>query len=107
MTDFAALEPFFDSTIYRAKETGPRFDFEVKNRIEKKKAGSGGGIRCPKCRWIPRKHDNWMCHCRHVWHTFDTRGKCPGCGFQWSQTKCLACLEWSAHEAWYEKENPS
>jgi hypothetical protein len=105
--DFTAMEPYCDSIIYHAKEGNPRFDFGVKDRIEKKKAGSGGGIRCPKCRWIPRAHDTWMCHCRQVWNTFDTRGKCPGCGFQWSQTVCLACLEWSAHEAWYEKENPS
>jgi hypothetical protein len=102
------MAPNCDSTPVYAKQGGRfRFDVGVKDKVEKKKASSGGGIRCPKCRWIPRGYDRWMCHCRHVWHTFDTRGKCPGCGFQWTQTKCLACHQWSEHEAWYEKDKPS
>ncbi|HEY3742391.1 MAG TPA: hypothetical protein VGL53_21220 [Bryobacteraceae bacterium] len=102
------MDPCCESTIYQAKQGNPRSDFSIKPKSEKKKkASGGGGIRCPKCRWTPRRFDTWMCHCRTVWNTFDTRGKCPGCGFQWTQTNCPACREWSPHEAWYEKDNPS
>jgi hypothetical protein len=101
------METHGNPIVYHAKKGGPHFDFGVKKKVEEKKGSGGGGIRCPKCRWMPRAHDRWMCHCRHTWNTFDTRGKCPGCGHQWTQTKCLACREWSEHEDWYERENPS
>lgn len=58
-------------------------------------------IRCPKCRWRPRKEDRWGCKCGCVWNTFDTRGRCPDCGYIWLHTQCLACQEWSPHDAWY------
>jgi len=63
----------------------------------------GPRIRCPRCRWVPRRHDRWVCHpdCRHVWNTFDTGGRCPGCGFQWTWTACLACGARSPHQDWY------
>jgi hypothetical protein len=66
-------------------------------------------IRCPKCRWQPRKHDRWQCRpeCRHVWNTFDTRGVCPACGYQWTQTACPRCREWSPHADWYAAEDPA
>ncbi|HNV71731.1 MAG TPA: hypothetical protein PKO06_18645, partial [Candidatus Ozemobacteraceae bacterium] len=68
-------------------------------------------IRCPKCGWQPQAEDRWLCcHrigpydacCGHVWNTFDTRGKCPNCHYQWTVTACLSCHQWSAHEDWYE-----
>lgn len=59
------------------------------------------GIRCPKCRWRPRKSDLWTCTCWHSWNTFDTRGRCPGCGYVWPITQCLRCQEFSPHEEWY------
>ena len=59
-------------------------------------------IRCPKCSWQPRKDDLWGCFCETAFHTFDTRGRCPGCGEQWDHTQCLSCLEWSPHLDWYE-----
>lgn len=62
----------------------------------------GGRIRCPRCGWQPRRHDRWSCVCGHVWNTFETRGRCPGCGVAWEQTQCLRCAEWSPHEDWYE-----
>lgn len=70
-------------------------------------------IRCPECNWEPRKSDEWYCDdcdwpeffqggCGMTWHTFDTRGVCPGCNHQWTWTSCLRCQGWSLHEDWYE-----
>jgi len=63
-------------------------------------------IRCPKCAWEPSRTDRWLCHegCGHVWNTFETRGLCPGCNKQWTETVCLRCNEWSPHDAWYAAE---
>ncbi len=63
-----------------------------------------GGIRCPRCAWRPRATSRWGCDCGHVWNTFDTRGRCPGCGHQWQVTACLSCHAFAPHEAWYERE---
>jgi hypothetical protein len=73
-------------------------------------------IRCPKCRWQPERASTWVCwsgpgpeppfaSCGTAWHTFDTGGRCPGCGHQWQWTTCLSCGEWSPHLDWYE--NPA
>ena len=62
-----------------------------------------GRIRCPVCRWQPRKHDRWACTCGYQWNTFNTRGRCPDCGVRWLETQCLRCAHWSAHDAWYEE----
>ena len=59
------------------------------------------GIRCPKCRWRPRTKYRWSCKCEHQWNTFDTRGLCPGCGYQWESTACPQCGEMSPHSEWY------
>jgi hypothetical protein len=59
------------------------------------------GICCPKCKWTPRASNLWSCKCRHQWNTFDTRGLCPGCGYQWESTGCLQCGEMSPHGEWY------
>jgi hypothetical protein len=75
-------------------------------------------IRCPACRWQPRASNRWYCgDCGHpeyfynacgtAWNTFDTRGRCPGCGHQWRWTCCLSCWEWSLHEDWYVQEEDS
>jgi hypothetical protein len=72
-------------------------------------------IRCPRCRWTPRRSDLWHCGpnaqpeqfpegCGTAWHTFDTRGKCPGCGHQWRFTCCLRCSRWSPHADWYVRD---
>lgn len=73
---------------------------------EKKSDDDAGGpkgprIRCPRCGWRPRAQDRWMCHCHHVWNTFDTGGVCPGCLYQWKITQCLACGQMSPHSDWY------
>ena len=59
------------------------------------------GIRCPQCRWEPRTMNLWSCNCGHHWNTFDTRGLCPGCGYQWDITGCLQCGVVSPHQEWY------
>jgi hypothetical protein len=72
-------------------------------------------IRCPACKWQPQASSRWTCFdadgtehsqggCWTEWNTFDTRGKCPGCGHQWIRTTCLRCAVHSLHEDWYEKE---
>jgi len=71
-----------------------------------------GRIRCPLCRWRPRASSRWYCldsghpqyfdgGCGTAWNTFDTRGRCPGCGHQWRWTACLYCEGWSPHDEWY------
>jgi hypothetical protein len=63
------------------------------------------GIRCPKCAWVPLKSTRWSCTCQHIWNTFDTRGKCPNCSHQWTETACPACKQMSSHDAWYAGAN--
>lgn len=72
------------------------------------------GIRCPLCKWRPRRSDWWQCQdcdhpeyfyggCGTEWNTFETGGICPRCLHQWIWTSCYRCLMWSKHEDWYEK----
>ena len=35
----------------------------------------------------------------------DTRGVCPACAFEWRDTMCLRCHEWSRHDAWYTRDD--
>ena len=63
-------------------------------------------IACPKCSWEPKPTDMWRCSCDHVWHTFDTYGRCPVCNKQWRETMCHhprkgGCGQWSPHIDWY------
>jgi DNA-directed RNA polymerase subunit RPC12/RpoP len=79
-------------------------------------AGTDGtNIRCPHCDWKPEKSSRWTCvsmrkpefftrGCGTTWNTFETRGRCPGCGHQWHWTKCLRCHTWSAHDEWYARD---
>jgi len=62
------------------------------------------GVLCPKCIWRPRAKNRWRCKCGHQWNTFDTRGLCPGCGYQWEITVCPECGEISPHKDWYLKQ---
>jgi hypothetical protein len=59
------------------------------------------GIRCPQCKWAPRTKNLWSCKCGHHWNTFDTRGLCPGCAYQWEITGCVQCGAMSPHLEWY------
>jgi hypothetical protein len=60
------------------------------------------GIRCPRCRWRPKRDDLWQCDCLEIWNTFMTRGECPGCQKRWKVTNCPQCHAWSDHDEWYE-----
>lgn len=60
------------------------------------------GVRCPRCAWVPHEHDHWLCSCGFRWNTFRTRGKCPSCNKQWTETACLKCKEMSPHaDFWF------
>lgn len=65
------------------------------------------GIRCPQCKWTPRTNNLWSCKCGHHWNTFDTRGLCPGCRYQWEITGCLQCGAMSPHPEWYVTRQPN
>jgi hypothetical protein len=80
------------------------------------KAQDFTGVRCPLCKWMPSASSRWYCaDCEHpeyffdgcgaIWNTFTTRGRCPGCGYQWHWTSCLRCAGWSRHEEWYENKH--
>ncbi len=58
-------------------------------------------IRCPKCKWTLRTKNLWTSGCGHHWNSFDTRGLCPGCGYQWEIAQCLQCGATSPHAEWY------
>jgi len=68
------------------------------------RAANGSTIRCPKCGWVPVQEARWGCKCGHVWNTFETRGLCPACQYQWEVTICYGCHEMSRHVDWYHQE---
>jgi hypothetical protein len=85
------------------------FDPEKKHDATSGKAR----IRCPSCKWQPERVSRWYCGpmgppenfkggCGHAWNTFDTRGLCPGCSYQWRFTSCLHCEKTAPHDDWYE-----
>jgi hypothetical protein len=59
-------------------------------------------VRCPACKWEPKRDDQWTCECLHAWNTFDTGGVCPSCQRQWMETQCPQCHVWSRHADWYD-----
>lgn len=66
-------------------------------------------IYCPLCAWRPVGEDQWVCtrnDCLTSWNTFWTRGVCPGCSYQWRNTQCFSCEEFSPHESWYHYPEP-
>jgi hypothetical protein len=81
--------------------TAPDADAPDADVLDKDRAGQGR-IRCPHCRYEPRRTDRWQCRCGCVWNTFDTRGTCPRCSHRWQDTQCFRCGQWSPHEDWYE-----
>jgi rubrerythrin len=63
--------------------------------------------RCPCCGWEPDPAVEWYCDkCGCYWNTFKTHGRCPTCNYQWAETGCDNCGEWSKHEDWYVKARP-
>lgn len=84
--------------------------------IDRDAAAGKARIRCPHCRWSPERRSRWYClpcgapeffrdGCGHGWNTFDTRGRCPGCDYQWRHTSCLSCSRWARHEDWYAEHD--
>ena len=66
----------------------------------------GMHINCPKCGWEPDESCRWVCDvCRTKWNTFETHGKCPGCGKIFVETQCLSsrCWQISPHADWYQE----
>jgi len=95
------------------KRTGTFEDVDTKTK-QPDQHTSTIRIRCPLCFWQPNASSRWCCSCvgtpepwfescGTVWNTFDTRGRCPGCGHQWHWTTCLRCTAPSPHEEWYEE----
>ena len=63
-------------------------------------------VACPGCHYRPTAFDVWICQpdgCGHVWDTFTTAGRCPGCDAQFPWTACPACGRAFAHKAWYAR----
>lgn len=58
-------------------------------------------VACPRCHLSPKSTDRWYCNCGNRWNTFDTRGLCPACSYQWKETACPVCGESSPHADWY------
>ena len=92
----------------------PAHDLDIITTPERGEDEAHLRIRCPLCEWEPGPGSEWACvridvpegfrgGCGTVWNTFATRGRCPGCQYQWKWTKCLRCGGWSLHEDWYEE----
>ena len=100
------------STIHLLKGSLSR-DADALDRERLDDDSDQGRIRCPVCAWRPTASSRWTCHvgdtpeppfdaCGTVWNTFETRGRCPGCGHQWFWTTCPRCEEASPHQEWYQ-----
>jgi hypothetical protein len=85
----------------RGKPPGGRVDPRLDPAKEPAARGRVPRIRCPKCLWEPERDSLWMCTCLFAWNTFETGGRCPACGKQWTETCCLRCHRWSPHLDWY------
>jgi hypothetical protein len=95
----------FQSSRRKRAFAGPARELEPATPMRTGDAPGGSDgpprIRCPKCNWSPDAESRWRCHCGHAWNTFDTGGVCPGCMYQWQETACLRCHQWSPHSDWY------
>jgi len=105
-------------TMWLLRESVPpqdRTDRETRRALSET---ARGRIRCPLCFWQPLGSSRWCCSCigtpeppfdscGTVWNTFETRGRCPGCGHQWQWTTCLRCAAASPHEDWYDASDAS
>jgi hypothetical protein len=97
--------------LFQESEKRQREKIQERKLDEREKSAR---IRCPQCHWQPKAVSRWFCGpcadpenffggCGSWWNTFQTRGRCPGCGHQWRWTACLRCTKWSLHEDWYEQ----
>ena len=60
-------------------------------------------IYCPKCEYHPVAEEpvGVCAKLRYYMAYVLDRWRCPGCGYQWLKTQCLACGEVSLHKEWY------
>ena len=110
------IETKIDDVAWCLKGTAPS-QGDVETVIRKSTDEHTPRIRCPLCHWQPSAASRWRCFvgdnmpepffegCHTVWHTFETRGRCPGCAHQWIWTTCHGCGNSSLHEHWYEEES--
>lgn len=78
------------------------------NRLESSQSPRGArpDVACPGCGYRPTAADRWVCApdgCGHVWDTFGTGARCPGCGARFAWTVCPRCARTFAHRAWYRR----
>lgn len=98
-----------------ARQTVPDAGEHLADKRAEDERPASARIRCPLCDWRPTPSSEWCCDgtftpespfpgCGTVWNTFETFGRCPGCGHQWQWTSCLRCGGWSLHEDWYVQD---
>jgi len=59
------------------------------------------GLKCPSCGTAPPIGNYWGCaNCRQSFDTFESGGRCPHCGTQYSSTMCLDCRHNSPVHEW-------
>jgi hypothetical protein len=57
---------------------------------------------CPRCYQAPPRGRHWVCdECETRFDTFETRGKCPGCGAWFLDTACPHCHESNHIDRWF------
>ena len=57
---------------------------------------------CPRCLQAPPRGRHWVCNeCETRFDTFETRGKCPGCGAWFLETACPHCHETNHIDRWF------
>jgi hypothetical protein len=105
---------YLTAIVFRLFQKNPETRKIIEDEVSEDDSNEYSRIRCPLCKWQPQASSRWYCAstgfpefylngCGTTWNTFDTRGKCPGCGHQWRWTTCLSCHRASLHEDWYLK----
>jgi Zn-dependent protease len=60
---------------------------------------------CPNCGEAPPRGEFWQCgHCGTKFDTFETRGRCGGCGAWYLETACPRCGVSRHVDSWYRPE---
>jgi len=59
------------------------------------------GFACPNCKAAPPVGEYWKCgQCGQPFDTFENWAKCPHCGMQFAQTRCLECGQQNPVSQW-------
>jgi hypothetical protein len=105
-----AIDPLARFRLFRMRDETPNTEEPLVDNVDHLDIP---GIRCPLCKWRPKRNDKWVCWdceypeyfyagCGTAWNTFETLGTCPTCLHKWQWTSCFGCFMWSKHEDWYE-----